>query len=95
METTTAERVLLRRPVLGSDGRLQSGSQVAQYHGGDEQETTQDPGQGEERPAIVFRRSRGTVVDILGHDYCVLDILLKLGEVGRVPVVNRWRLLLL
>jgi len=46
METTTAERVLLRRPVLGSDGRLQPGSQVAQYHGGDEQETAQDPGQG-------------------------------------------------
>jgi len=88
VEPTAAERFLLRRPVLGSDGRLQPGRQVAQDHGGDEQETAQDPGQGQERPAVVLGRGRGTVVDVLGHDDCVLDVLLELGEVSRVPVVG-------
>lgn len=82
--TTAAERVLLLRPVLGPDGRLQPRRQVAQDHGSHKQQTSEDAGQREERAAVVLGRHRATVVDVLGHDHCVLDVLLKLGVVGRV-----------
>lgn len=83
MEPTGAERVLLR-PELGPDGRLQPGRQVAQDHGGHEQQTAEDAGQRQERAAVVLGRDRATVVDVLRHDHRVLDVLLELGEVGRV-----------
>lgn len=84
-----AERFLLR-PVLGADGGLQPGRQVAQDHGGHEKQAAEHAGQGQERAAPVVRGRRATVVDVLGHDHRVLDVLLELGEVGRV----RRRLLL-
>lgn len=82
-----AERVrllLMLRPVLGPDGRLQPGRQVAQDHGGHEEQTPEHAGQGEERAAPGLGRGRPAVVDVLGHDHRVLDVLLELGVVRRV-----------
>lgn len=85
MEPTAAAATrLLLRPELGSDGSLQSRSQVAQDQAGDEQQTAQDAGEREERAASVLRSHRVTVVDVLGHDNRVLNVLLELGEVRRV-----------
>lgn len=84
-----AEHLLLR-PVLGADGGLQPGREVAQDHGGHKQQAAEHAGQGQECAAPVVRGRRATVVDVLGHDNRILDVLLELSEVGRV----RRRLLL-
>lgn len=77
------------RPVLGPDGRLQPGRQVAQDHGGHEQQTPEDAGQRQERAAVVLRGHRATVVYVLGHDHRVLDVLLELCKVRRVQGLVR------
>lgn len=77
------ERVLLRSE-LGPDGRLQPGRQVAQDHGGHEQQTAQHAGERQERAAAVLRGHRTAVINVLGHDDRVLYVFLELGKVRGV-----------